>query len=61
LNYTLPQENFRKNAAGLLALCEVGEKAVAVIRNLESREKIVVSTFRGIEGLIPPDVEDLLT
>ncbi len=55
------QENFKKNALGLLALLEVGqEKGVAAIQNLEALEKrVALSAFRGAETLIPPDMEEL--
>jgi hypothetical protein len=56
------QENFKKNALGLLAILEVGqEKGIAAIQNLEALEKrVALSAFRGAETLIPPDVEELL-
>jgi hypothetical protein len=56
------QENFKENALGLLAILEVGqEKGIAAIQNLEALEKrVALSAFRGVETLIPPDVEELL-
>lgn len=60
MNGHSPQENFRKNAMGLLSLAEHGGRCIMGVRNIEQREKVLVSTFRGAEGLIPPDQEELL-
>ncbi len=56
------QENFKKNALGLLAILEVGqEKGITAIQNMEALEKrVALSAIRGAETLIPPDVEELL-
>lgn len=58
-----PQENFRKNAQGLLSIVLVGgESTIPAISRLELNMagRVPVGIFRGAEGLIPPDISHLL-
>ena len=56
------QENFQKNAYGLLHLGEIaGQDAVSAVAKLEEDNELKPAMFRGAENLVPPDVKTLFS
>ena len=57
------QDNYRKNAMGLLGLIEHdSSRSVLGVANLESLDPPVkLGIFRGAEGLCGPDMDELLS
>lgn len=55
------QFTFKKNWMGLYNVCDIArDRALVMIQKREEDLKLTANSFRGGEGLIPPDVDELL-
>ena len=62
--FETPQDNWKKNNLGTMAMAEAGrQEAVQAFLALEKsvgRDQVKAAAFRGFEGMTPPDIREIL-